>query len=234
MAGKKYKSIREKIQPDKAHSLDEALKIVADHPAATFDESIDVSLCLGVDTKQSDQQVRGFVALPHGLGRTVRILVFAKGESEEEAKKAGADYVGAEDFVDKIKEGWMDFDRVISTPDMMPLVSKVAKILGPKGLMPNPKLGTVTMKVAEAVETEKKGKASFRADKNGVVHSSIGRRSMGYEGMKENLLVFLKAVLRAKPSSSKGVYLKKVILSSTMGPGILADVNESLSMRGME
>ena len=230
MSGKKYKSIREKIDSEKAYSLDEALKILAENSAAKFDESVDVSLCLGVDTKQSDQQVRGFVALPHGLGRKVRILVFAKGESEEEAKKAGADYVGAEDLIEKIKGGWMDFDRVISTPDMMPLVSKVAKILGPKGLMPNPKLGTVTKKVAEAVETEKKGKASFRADKNGVIHSSIGRRSMGYENTKENFLVFLKAVMQAKPSSSKGVYLKKVVLSSTMGPGVLTDVNELQSV----
>ena len=226
MTGKQYKSIREKISSEKLHSVEDALKLVMDNPAAKFNESVDVSLCLGVDTKQSDQQVRGFVALPHGLGRKVRIVVFAKGELGEEAKKAGADHVGAEDLIDKIKEGWMDFDRVISTPDMMPMVSKVAKILGPKGLMPNPKLGTVTKKVAEAVEIEKKGKASFRADKNGVIHSSIGRRSMGYENAKENFLVLLKAIVRAKPSSSKGVYLKKVVLSSTMGPGILTDVNE--------
>ena len=230
MSGKKYKKILENIKPGKAYSVEQSLKQVLDHPAAQFDESVDVALCLGVDVRQSDQQVRGFAALPHGLGRKVRVLVFAKGEQEEQAKKAGADYTGAEDLIEKIKGGWLEFDRVIAAPDMMPMVSKIAKILGPKSLMPNPKLGTVTAKVAEAVSAEKKGKASFRADKNGIIHSSIGRRSMGYEGVKENLLAFLTAVMKAKPAGSKGIYFKKMVLSSTMGPGVLTDVNDSQAL----
>ncbi len=231
MSGKKYKAVREKIN-DQPYSVDQALQMVIDNPVARFDESVDVAVLLGVDTRKNDQQVRGSVALPHGLGRKVRVLVFAKGPAEEEAKKAGADFVGAEDMVEKIKGGWLDFDCAISTPDMMPVVSKVAKILGPKGLMPNPKLGTVTMKVAPAVEKEKKGTATFRADKNGIIHSSIGRCSMGVNGIKENFLAFLKAVIKSKPSSSKGVYLKKIALSSTMGPSVLADTADSQTQAG--
>ena len=227
MSGKKYKDVKEKIKKDQAYPLEEALKIIVENPSARFDESLDVVLLLGVDTRKNEQQVRGSVALPHGLGRKVRLLVFAKGPAEEEAKQAGADFVGAEDMVEKIKGGWLGFDCAISTPDMMPLVSKVAKILGPKGLMPNPKLGTVTPKVALAVEKEKKGTASFRADKNGIVHSSVGRLSMGVSGVKENFLTFLRAVLKAKPSSSKGVYLKKIFLSSTMGPAVQANTIDS-------
>ena len=192
MSGKKYKMVREKIK-NQPHPLDQALQMVIENPVARFDESIDVAVLLGVDTKKNDQQVRGSVALPHGLGRKVCVLVFAKGVAEEEAKKAGADFVGAEDMVEKIKQGWLDFDCAISTPDMMPVVSKVAKILGPKGLMPNPKLGTVTTKVAQAVEKEKKGTATFRADKNGIIHSSIGRCSMGMNGIKRELFSFFKS-----------------------------------------
>lgn len=232
MSGKKYKEIKNKIKPDQLYPLMEALKIVIESPAAKFDESVDVAIRLGIDTRKNDQQVRGSVALPHGLGRKVRILVFAKGAAEEEAKKAGADFVGAEDLVAKVQEGWLDFDCVIATPDMMPMVSKVAKILGPKGLMPNPKLGTITPKVAEAVAREKKGTAAFRADKNGIIHSSIGRCSMGLDGIKENFLTFLKAVVKSKPSSSKGVYLKKIVLSSTMGPAVLADAADSQEQAG--
>ena len=226
MAGKKYQSIFKKMKPEGMYLLEEALKFLIEHPAAKFDESMDVAMSLGLDTRQNDQQVRGFVALPHGLGRKLRILVFAKGAVEEEAKNADADYVGAEDLIQKIQEGWMDFDRVISTPDMMPVVSKVAKILGPKGLMPNPKMGTVTTKVAEAIQQEKKGKASFRANKSGIVHSSIGRYSMGLQGIRENFLAFLAEIIKLKPVSSKGVYLKKIVLSSTMGPGLMLDVND--------
>ncbi|MYE07543.1 MAG: 50S ribosomal protein L1, partial [Oligoflexia bacterium] len=181
MSGKKYKAVRDKIKSEGVYPLDKALQMVIENPVARFDESVDAALVLGVDTRKNDQQVRGSVALPHGLGRKVRILVFAKGALEEDAKKAGADFVGGEDMVEKIKQGWLDFDCAISTPDMMPVVSKVAKTLGPKGLMPNPKLGTVTIKVAQAVEREKKGTASFRADKNGIIHSSVGRRSMGLD-----------------------------------------------------
>ena len=226
MAGKKYKLVSEKINPEKMYLLDEALKFLLENPTAKFDESLDVVLSLGLDTRQNDQQVRGFVALPHGLGRKIRILVFAKGAAEEEAKKAGADYVGAEEYVKRIQDGWLEFDRVISTPDMMPMVSKIAKILGPKGLMPNPKLGTVTAKAGQAVEQERKGKASFRANKEGIVHSSIGRYSMGLKGIRENCLAFLSEVIKLKPVSSKGVYLKKMVLSSTMGPGLMVDLND--------
>jgi len=226
MSGKKYKSIFEKTERERMYLLNEALNFILDHPAAQFDESMDVAISLGLDTRQNDQQVRGFVVLPHGLGRKVRILVFAKGTMEEEAKKADADYVGAEDYIKKIQDGWMNFDRVISTPDMVPLVSKVAKILGPKGLMPNPKLDTVTTKVAQAISQEKRGKASFRADKNGIVHSSIGRYSMGLKGVRENFLVFLAEIIKLKPATSKGVYLKKIVLSSTMGPGVMVDIND--------
>lgn len=231
MSGKKYKAVREKIKPQ-LYPLDQALQVVIENPVTRFDESVDVAVLLGVDTRKNDQQVRGSVALPHGLGRKICVLVFAKDSAEEEAKKAGADFVGAEDMVEKIKQGWLDFDCVISTPDMMPLVSKVAKILGPKGLMPNPKLGTVTTKVAQAVEKEKKGTAAFRADKNGIIHSSIGRCSMGVDGIKENFLAFLKAVIKSKPSSSKGIYLKKIALSSTMGPSVLADTADSQAQAG--
>jgi len=224
MSGKKYKKIKEQIK-DQVYPLDEALKFLIENPAAKFDESVDVSLILGIDTRKNDQQVRGSVALPHGLGRKVRVLVFAKGAAEEEA--SGADYVGAEDMIEKIKGGWLDFDCAISTPDMMPVVSKVAKILGPKGLMPNLKLGTVTAKVGQAVEKEKKGVATFRADKNGIIHSTIGRFSMGLDNVKENFLTFLKAIIKSKPSTSKGVYLKKIVLSSTMGPSILVDTADS-------
>ncbi len=227
MSGKKYKQIASRLSSDKPYPLEEALKFLVDHPAAQFDESIDIVMSLGVDTRKNDQQVRGQVVLPNGLGRKVRILVLAKGASEEEAKKEGADHTGSEDMIKKIKEeGWLDFDRVIATPDMMPLVSKVAKILGPKGLMPNPKSGTVTVKVGPAVRAEKKGKAHIRAGKNGLVHSCIGRRSMGVEGLKQNFLAFLSEVIKLKPHSSKGVFLKKMVLSSTMGPPVPLNMNE--------
>ena len=232
MSGKKYKNVKEKLNQDKPYPLNEALKLVVENPSAQFDESLDVALLLGVDTKKNEQNVRGSVALPHGLGRKVKVLVFTKGQGEEEAKKAGADFVGAEDMIQKIKDGWLDFDVAISTPDMMPLVSKVAKILGPKGLMPNPKLGTVTQKVGQAVEKEKKGTASFRADKNGIIHSSVGRLSMGLEGIQENFLTFLRAVIKSKPANSKGVYLKKIFLSSTMGPSVQADTVDSAGQAG--
>lgn len=227
MTGKKYKAVHEKIKSDQVYSLDKALKMVIQNPVAKFDESIDVVIMLGIDMRKSDQQVRGSVALPNGIGRPVRILVFAKAGVAEEAKTAGADFVGAEDMVEKIKGGWLDFDCVISTPDMMSVVSKVAKILGPKGLMPNPKVGTVTTKVAQAVTKEKKGTATFRGDKNSILHSSIGRCSMGVDGIKSNFLAFLKAIIRAKPSTSKGIYLKKIFFSSTMGPSVLVDIADS-------
>jgi large subunit ribosomal protein L1 len=220
---KKMKEMTSKIDRDKKYPLNEAFDILMAGKSAKFDESVDFAFRLGVDPKQSDQQVRGAVALPNGLGKDVRVLVFAKGPKEAEAKEAGADFVGADDLVEKIKGGWLDFDKVLATPDMMVTVSKVAKILGPRSLMPNPKVGTVTMNIGAAVESEKKGKLSFRVEKNGIVHASIGRKSMGGDKLKENFGALMSTLMKAKPSSSKGVYLKTVAVSTTMGAGIKID-----------
>lgn len=221
--GKRTKAIREKVESGKSYDVAEAFQVVNDTATAKFDESIDVAIRLGVDPKQGDQQVRGAVSLPHGLGKEVRVLVFAKGLKEKEAQDAGADFVGADDLVEKIKGGWLDFDKAIATPDMMATVSKVAKILGPRGLMPNPKIGTVTMNVTEAVTAEKKGKLSFRVEKAGIVHAAIGKKSMGVDKLKDNFLSFLNAIMKAKPSASKGIYLRSIDLSSTMGAGLSVD-----------
>jgi len=228
MAGKKYKKLLEKIDSSKKYSIADAFSLVTQVAPAKFDESIDAAFRLGVDPKQSDQQVRGAIALPNGLGKAVRVIVFAKGPKEAEAKNAGADFVGADDLVQKIQGGWLDFDKAIATPDMMTTVSKVAKILGPRGLMPNPKIGTVTMNVAEAVTAEKKGKLDFRVDKAGIIHASVGKKSMGSDKLKENFMALMGAVLRAKPSTSKGIYVRTVTISSTMGPGVKIDPNEAL------
>jgi large subunit ribosomal protein L1 len=227
MAGKKFKAAQAKIDLNKSYSIQEAFNLVVQTAPAKFDETIDVAFRLGVDPKQSDQQVRGAIALPHGLGKTVRVIVFAKGPKEAEAKGAGADYVGADDLVEKIQGGWLDFDKAIATPDMMGTVSKVAKILGPRGLMPNPKVGTVTMAVGEAVAAEKRGKLDFRVDKAGIVHAGIGKKSMGAQKLQENFGALLTSIVKAKPSASKGQYLRSLTLSSTMGPGISMDVNEA-------
>ena len=225
MAGKKLAAASKKVDSAKKYTVDEAFKLAVDTSVAKFDESIDVSIRLGIDPKQSDQQVRGAIALPHGLGKEVRVVVFAKGPKENEAKAAGADFVGADDLVAKIQGGWLDFDKCIATPDMMATVAKVAKILGPRGLMPNPKIGTVTMNVAEAVAAEKKGKLDFRVDKAGIVHAGIGKKSMGDAKLKDNFLTLLGAIVKAKPASSKGVYLRSMAVSSTMGPGIKMEPN---------
>ena len=219
--GKKYRAFE--YTKDKLYPVKEALQMILDHPMASFDESIDMAVQLSVDTQQANQQVKGMVELPNGLGKKIRVVVFAKGEKEKEALEAQADHVGSEELIKKIKEGWLDFDRVIATPDMMPMLSKVAPILGPRGLMPNPKLGTVTQDVGKAVHQEKKGKAIFKATqsgKNGLIHSSIGKRSLGIEKLKENYEAFMHALVKAKPASSKGNYLRSICLSSTMGPGI--------------
>lgn len=231
MAGKKYKKVQEKIDASKKYSINDAFSLVTQVAPAKFDESIDAAFRLGVDPKQSDQQVRGAIALPHGLGKQVRVVVFAKGPKEAEAKNAGADFVGADDLVQKIQGGWLDFDKAIATPDMMTTVSKVAKILGPRGLMPNPKIGTVTMNVGEAVTAEKKGKLDFRVDKAGIIHASVGKKSMGSDKLKDNFMALMGAVLRAKPSTSKGIYVKTLTISSTMGPGISIDPNEALGSK---
>ena len=227
--GKKHTEVLKKVDSKKSYSLDEGIQLVLETAKASFDESIDVAVRLGVDAKQSDQQVRGSLALPWGLGKEVKVLVFAKGEKEEEAKKAGADFVGAEDLIEKIQGGWMDFDRVIAVPEMMPVLAKVAKVLGPKGLMPSPKSGTVTNRVAQTVEAEKKGRASFRVEKNGILHACIGKKSMGFEKIKKNYLTLAGEILKLKPKSSKGVYFRSVSMSSTMGPGVVLNPVESQS-----
>jgi large subunit ribosomal protein L1 len=232
MAGKKFEAAAKKVDSTKKYTVEEAFKAVVDAAPAKFDESIDVAIRLGIDPKQSDQQVRGAIALPHGLGKTVKVVVFAKGPKENEAKAAGADYVGADDLVAKIQGGWLDFDKCIATPDMMATVSKVAKILGPRGLMPNPKVGTVTMNVGEAVTAEKKGKLDFRVDKAGIIHAGVGKKSMGDAKLKENFLSLLGAVVKAKPASSKGIYLKSIAVASTMGPGLKVDVNQAAATVG--
>jgi large subunit ribosomal protein L1 len=230
--GKKFTAASKKVDSTKKYSFEDGVKLAVETAPAKFDESIDVAVRLGIDPKQSDQQVRGAIALPHGLGKTVRVVVFAKGPKENEAKAAGADYVGAEDLVEKINGGWLDFDKCIASPDMMATVSKVAKVLGPRGLMPNPKVGTVTMNVGEAVTAEKKGKLDFRVDKAGIVHVSIGRKSMGAAKLKDNFTAFMAAIIKAKPATSKGIYLRSLTIASTMGPGVKLDANEAMAGSG--
>jgi large subunit ribosomal protein L1 len=226
---KRYTEALKLVDRTKTFPTKQALDLVVKTATAKFDESVDVAVRLGVDPTQSDQQVRGAVALPHGLGKNVRVIVFAKGPKEAEAKAAGADFVGADDLVEKINGGWLDFDKAIATPDMMAVVAKVAKILGPRGLMPNPKVGTVTMNVGATVSAEKKGKLSFRVEKAGIVHASIGRKSMGPDKLKDNFLTLIGALVKAKPASSKGIYLQTITLASTMGPGVKVDVAEATS-----
>jgi large subunit ribosomal protein L1 len=230
--GKKFTAASKKVDSTKKYSFEDGVKLAVETAPAKFDESIDVAVRLGIDPKQSDQQVRGAIALPHGLGKTVRVVVFAKGPKENEAKAAGADYVGAEDLVEKINGGWLDFDKCIASPDMMATVSKVAKVLGPRGLMPNPKVGTVTMNVGVAVTAEKKGKLDFRVDKAGIVHVSIGRKSMGAAKLKDNFTAFMAAIIKAKPATSKGIYLRSLTIASTMGPGVKLDANEAMAGSG--
>lgn len=226
MAGKKYKEALGKVDPGKKYDLKAACGVVQECKAAKFDESVDVSVRLGIDAKQSDQLVRGAVSLPNGTGKTTRILVFAKGPKDAEAKEAGADFVGGEELVEKIQGGWMDFDKVVATPDMMALVSKLGKILGPRGLMPNPKVGTVTFDLAQAVKELKAGKVEFRNDKAGIVHTSVGKVSLGAEKIFENAKALMAALQKAKPSGSKGIYFKSITLSTTMGPPVKVDPAE--------
>lgn len=220
---KKYQELRSKIAAGKLYSLDEAVQLLCGMKAAKFDETVEVAIRLGVDPRKSEQMVRGTTVLPHGLGKNVRVLVFAKGEKEREAQEAGADFVGAEDLIKKIQEGWLEFDQAIATPDMMGQVSKLGKILGPRGLMPNPKTGTVTFEVAKAVAEAKAGKVEFRTEKAGIVHCPIGKLSFGSEKLKENLSALAEQVNRAKPDSAKGTYIRSLVISSTMGPGIKID-----------
>lgn len=221
--GKKLTSVKEKIDTTQQYALEDAVKIVKGSPVAKFDETIDLAVNLGVDPRKSDQMVRGTVVLPHGMGKKVRVLVFAKGEKETEAREAGADYVGAEDLVEKISKGWLDFDKSVATPDVMGLVGKLGKILGPRGLMPNPKVGTVTFEVAKAVKEIKAGKVEFKAEKAGIIHVPIGKISFDEDKLLDNAKMVIKSIIKAKPATSKGKYLKKLSISSTMGPGIAID-----------
>ncbi len=223
MAGKRIVNAYKTIDKTQAYALKEAVKIVKSNATAKFDETIDVAINLGVDPKHADQMIRGVCALPHGTGKTVRVAVLAQGEKADEAKAAGADIVGAENLVDSILSGKIDFDRCIATPDMMGLAGRVARVLGPKGLMPNPKLGTVTTDVAGAVKKAKAGEVQYRVEKNGIVHAGIGKASFSEEKIYDNAKTFIDAILKAKPQSLKGNYLKKISLSSTMGVGIKVD-----------
>lgn len=225
-SGKKLNEAATKIDRVKLYPLVTALDVVKQAAFAKFDETVDVAVRLGVDPRHADQMVRGAVVLPNGLGKSVRVLVFAKGEKEKEALEAGADYVGAEDLVAKIQEGWFEFDTAIATPDMMGVVGKIGKILGPRGLMPNPKVGTVTFEVGKAVKESKAGKVEFRVEKAGIVHAPVGKVSFDADKLKGNVLALVEALIKAKPSAAKGVYIKKISLSATMGPGINLDVSD--------
>ena len=221
---KRIKSAREGIDPKKLYSLEEAVKLVKERAIAKFDETIEVALNLGVDPRHADQMVRGVVELPNGSGRSVRVAVFAKDAKADEAKEAGADLVGAEDLMETVQAGTIDFDRCIATPDMMPLVGRLGKVLGPRNLMPNPKVGTVTTDVAEAVKAAKGGAVEFRVEKAGIVHAGVGKASFSEEQITGNVQAFLTAVQKARPSGAKGTFIKRIALSSSMGPGVKIDV----------
>lgn len=221
--GKKYLEVRSKVDRNRRYPLEEGIKLVLETARAKFDESVDLAIRLGVDPKKADQMVRGTVVLPNGTGKKVKVLVFAKGQKEKEALEAGADYVGGEELIEKISKGWLEFDKAIATPDMMGSVSKLGKILGPRGLMPNPKVGTVTFDLEKAIKEIKAGKVEFKVEKAGVVHVPVGKASFGFEKLFENVKALLEVIIRAKPPTSKGIYLKSIALSTTMGPGIKID-----------
>lgn len=221
--GKLYKANLAKVDKTRKYSLDEALKVIDTYQVRKFDESIEVCYNLGVDPKQSDQMVRGAAVLPHGLGKPVRVVVIARGEAEKEARDAGADHVGNDDLIEKIEKGWLDFDRVLTTPESLKDLTKVAKVLGPKGLMPNKKTGSVTNEIGKAVKEQKLGKAEFKVEKAGIVHAIIGKKSFGAAKLKENFAALYDSIAKAKPSTSKGIYIRKVAVSPTMGPSIILD-----------
>jgi large subunit ribosomal protein L1 len=224
--GKKYREAAAKIDRQTRYPVDEAVALCLSSGTAKFDESVDASFRLGVNPKHADQMVRGSVLLPHGTGKITRVIVFAQGDKEKEAKDAGAEAVGGEELAQRITEGWMDFDRVVATPDMMKVVSKLGKLLGPRGLMPNPKTGTVTFEVGQAVSEAKKGKIEFRVDKNGNLHATIGRKSFSPQQLKDNLMALTDTLVRLKPHTSKGTYFKTVVISTTMGPGVKVDATD--------
>lgn len=221
--GKNYANSLEKVDRNRLYTLEEAIALTKETSWAKFDETLDMAVRLGVDPRHSDQVVRGAVVLPHGMGKSAKVVVFAKGEKEKEARDAGADYVGAEDLAERISSGWMDFDRVVATPDVMGIVGKLGKILGPRGLMPNPKVGTVTFDVGKAVREIKLGKVEYRVDKTAIVHVSVGKLSFDARKLYENAVAVMESIIKAKPASSKGRYLKTITLSSTMGPGVKVD-----------
>ncbi len=222
--GKKLIAVKEKIETGRGYSLEDAINLIKESSYAKFDETIDLAVNLGIDPRKSEQMVRSTVVLPHGTGKKVRVLVFAKGEKEKEATDAGADFVGAENLIEKIQKGWLDFDKTIATPDIMGLVGKLGKILGPRGLMPNPKLGTVTFDIARAVKEIKSGKVEYKAEKAGIVHVPIGKVSFDTQKLLNNTKAVIESIIKAKPATSKGKYLKRLSISSTMGPGITIDI----------
>ena len=225
MTGKKYRADVTKVDREKRYPLTEALKVLDAFAKAKFDETVDIALRLGIDPKQTDQMVRGACTLPHGLGKKVRVAVFAKGEKVKEAEDAGADVVGGDDLAEKVQGGWLEFDAAIATPDMMGVVGRLGKVLGPRGLMPNPKLGTVTMDVTKAVKEAKAGKVEFRIEKASIIHVPVGKRSFGTQKLKENIEALVEAIIKAKPSSAKGSYLRSMSISATMTPGVKVDLS---------
>jgi large subunit ribosomal protein L1 len=227
----RYKKAVAEIDRDKLYGIREAVGLLKSLPAGKFDESVDVAINLGVDPKHADQMIRGAVVLPHGTGKSVRILVFAKGDKEHEAREAGADHVGAEELAQKIQnEGWMEFDRVIATPDMMGVVGRLGRVLGPRGLMPNPKLGTVTQDVGRAVAEQKAGKVEYRVDKNGIIHCAVGKASMEADQLLANIVALVDVISKQKPSASKGTYFKRMALSTTMGPGLRIEPQSAVAL----
>jgi large subunit ribosomal protein L1 len=228
--GKSYRAALEKVDRNQRYLLEEGLRLAKETARAKFDETVEMAVRLGVDPRQADQNVRGTVTLPHGMGKTVRVLAFAKGEKEKEAQDAGADFVGGDDLIKKITDGWLDFDKAVATPDMMGAVGRIGKILGPRGLMPNPKTGTETPDIGKAVKEIKAGKLEFRVDKAGIVHAPVGKASFNSEQLIDNARAVLTSILRAKPASAKGNYLRGVTISTTMGPGVKIDLSQVRAM----
>ncbi len=228
--GKKYEEVLKKIDKSKFYSPQEAVRLVKETAPANFDETVEVHIRLGIDPKQADQQVRGALNLPHGKGKSLKVIAFAQGEKAKEAKEAGAEEVGGEDLAQRIQNGWLDFEAVVATPDMMKIVSKLGRILGPRGLMPNPKVGTVTNDIGKVVSELKKGRVEYRADKYGIIHVPLGKVSFDEKKLFENYIALMQEIVRAKPSTAKGRYLKSITLTSTMGPGIRIDPNRALEV----
>ena len=228
--GKNYRAALAKVDRTQRYPLEDSLRLVKDTARAKFDETVEMAIRLGVDPRQADQNVRGTVNLPHGMGKTVRVLAFAKGEKEKEAQEAGADFVGSDELIKKINEGWFEFDKTVATPDMMAAVGRIGKVLGPRGLMPNPKTGTVTVDIGKAVREIKAGKLEFRVDKAGIIHVAVGKASFGPEQLIDNAKAVLMSVLRAKPASAKGNFVRGVTVSTTMGPGIKVDLSQIRAM----